>query len=139
MTIKLGIEKDVIFTGFVERKRVYKILHSLDLFVMTSLWEGFCAAVLQAMAAGIPIVLTDISSFRETIEDGVSGKLVPPKNPIALAEAIKEMIDDPVKAVRIGEAAQRRVKKEFTIEKTAEAYEQLYRKLLNEKRHLKNE
>ena len=126
----LGIEKNVIFTGFVERQRVYKILHSLDLFVMTSLWEGFCAAVLQAMAAGIPIILTKIPSFHETIEDEVSGKLVPLKNPIVLAEVIKEMINNPVRASKLGKVARERVKKEFLIERTAKGYEELYMRLL---------
>jgi len=137
LALKLDIENNVIFTGFVERKRVYRILHSLDLFIMTSLWEGFCVAVLQAMATGIPTILTKINSFQETIVDGVSGKLIPIKNPIMLAEAIKEMINNPKMAKKMAELARKRVIENFSLQKTAANYEKFYNQLLNEKKTAK--
>jgi len=126
----LGLQNHVIFLGNVSQTEVYKTLYALDVFVMTSLWEGLSAAVLEAMAAELPVILTDIPSFRETIENGVSGKLVPPKDPDALADAILEMIGSPEKCVEMGTAAKRRVSKEFSIEKSAEGYQRLYRDLL---------
>ncbi|MCK8816303.1 glycosyltransferase family 4 protein [Natroniella sulfidigena] len=127
---ELGVLEDIIFTGYIERKKVYKILYSLDLFVMTSLWEGFSAVVLQAMATNNPLILTDIPSFREAINDGYSGRIVPIKNSEILAETMEEIINNPKVALNYAKNAKKTVKKNYTIEKTAQRYEELYYKLL---------
>jgi len=133
----LDLEDTVIFTGLIERAEVYKILHILDLFVMTSLWEGFCVAVLQAMAARKPVILTDIPPFREAIDDGICGKLVPVRDPKAIAEAILEFKNNPQMAKRVGEAGRKRVIENFLIQKTVENYQKLYGNLLRGK-NIKN-
>jgi len=133
----LDIEDHVIFTGLIARAEVYRILHILDLFVMTSLWEGFCVAVLQAMAARKPLILTDIPPFREASDDGVCGKLVPVKNPEAIAKAILELKNNPKMAKEMGETARKRVMENFLIQNTVEDYEKLYNRLLREK-NIKN-
>ncbi|MDA7858004.1 glycosyltransferase, partial [bacterium] len=114
----LGIENHVIFAGLIERNEVYKILHILDLFVLSSLWEGFCVALLQAMAARKPVVLTDIPQFREAFGDDVCGKLVPTEDPEALAKAILELKNNPKRAKEMGEAGRKRVTENFSLQKT---------------------
>lgn len=133
----LDIEDHVIFTGLIERAEVYRILHILDLFVMTSLWEGFCVAVLQAMAARKPLILTDIPSFREASDDGACGRLVPVRDPEAIAKAILELKNNPKMAKEMREAARKRVIENFLIQKTVENYEKLYDRLLR-KKNIKN-
>ncbi|MFC2078686.1 glycosyltransferase [Candidatus Bipolaricaulota bacterium] len=128
-----GLEKSAIFAGNVIQTEVYRTLYALDMFVMTSLWEGLSAAVLEAMGAELPVILTDIPSFRETIEDRVSGRLVPTKDVDALSSTIKEMMDNPREAREMGKAAKERVIRTFSIKETAEAYEALYRELLSRK------
>lgn len=130
----LNIEDSVIFTGLIERVEVYRILHILDIFVMTSLWEGFCVAVLQAMVARKPVILTDIPQFREAIDDGVCGKLVPVRDPEAIAKTILELKNNPKVAKEMGEAGRKRVIEKFSIQKTVENYGKLYDKLLKEKK-----
>jgi len=134
----LGIEDRVIFTGSVERAEVYKILHILDVFVMTSLWEGFCVAVLQAMAARKPVILTDIHPFREAIDDGVCGKLVPVRDPEAITKAILELKKNRKIAREMGEAGRKKVIENFSIQKTVENYEKLYNQLLKRKKIARN-
>lgn len=136
---ELGIENHVILTGSIERVEVYRILHILDIFAMTSLWEGFCVAVLQAMAARKPVILTDILPFREAIDDGVCGKLVPVRDPEAIAKAILELKNNPEMAKKMGEAGRKKVIENFSIWKTVENYEGLYNRLLKKKNIAKDE
>jgi len=134
-----GMEDIVHFTGRVERERVFRILHALDLFVMTSLWEGFSVAVLEAMAVGKPIILTDIPSFNEAIEDGISGIIVPVQDTNALANAITYVMDNPYRAKAMGLAAKERLEEKFSIDRTAREYEELYMRLLQECDRMKAE
>jgi glycosyltransferase involved in cell wall biosynthesis len=129
----LGLRDNIIFTGAVTRRKVYEILHAIDIFVMSSLWEGFCNALVEAMAARKPIITTNVGPLPEVV--GEVGKFVPPSSPEILAEAILEMASassDLLKSV--GEAGRQRVEEKFTIERTAEGYEQLYTTLLERKR-----
>ena len=135
----LGIEDRVIFTGSIERAEVYRILHIMDVFVMTSLWEGFCVAVLQAMAARKPVILTDIPQFREAIDNGVCGKLVPVRDPEAIAKAILELKKNRKIAKEMGEAGRKKVIENFLIQKTVENYGKLYNELLKEKKIAKDD
>jgi len=139
LTKDLGIEDHVIFAGLIERVEVYRILHVLDLFVMTSLWEGFCVVLLQAMAARKAVILTDITSFREAIGDDICGKLVPVEQPEKIAKAIIDLKNNPPMAKEMGETSRKRVIKNFSIQKTVENYERLYNQLLEEKKITKSE
>ncbi len=126
----LHVSDRVVFTGFVDRTTVYKILHSIDLFVMTSLWEGLSVALLQAMAAAKPIVATKIPSIEEVIDDGVSGKLIPVKNPDKLANALIFFSKEPSVALKWGQAAKQVVEERFSISKTGLEYMDLYKELM---------
>jgi glycosyltransferase involved in cell wall biosynthesis len=86
------------------------LLAGLDLFVLPSLWEGLPIALLEAMAAGLPVVATRVAGIDEVIEDGRSGLLVPPADPAALARAITELVDDDERRRCLGQGARERVR-----------------------------
>jgi len=117
----------VKFLGF--RDDVADLLSVCDLFVLPSLFEGLPVSVLEAMAAGKPVVATRIGGTDEAVEDGRTGILVPPRDPAALAGAIRTMLSDLPAARRMGEAGRMRVRHEFTAEamvaRTTKIYEEL--------------
>ena len=82
------------------------------------------------MACGKACIATDVPGSRDIIEDGISGLLVPPEDPHALANAIQRLIDDPELRQQLGLAARQRVETHYTIEKEVAAHEQLYREIL---------
>jgi len=120
----LGLAEVVIFTGV--RADVPAIMQAIDLFAMASLWEGFGLVFLEAMAAARPIVATAVSAVPEVVEDGVTGLLVPPANPAAMASAMLSLLSDPEKARRMGESGLLRLKQRFTEERMIESVEGLY-------------
>ncbi|MBU6397361.1 MAG: glycosyltransferase, partial [Rhodospirillales bacterium] len=91
--------------------------------------EGLPKAVLEAMAAGLPVVATNIPGCREAVINNETGLLVPPRNPAALAEALGRLIADPGLRARLGAAGRQRVLDNFSdaivCEKTMEIYEML--------------
>lgn len=127
----LGISDDVIFTG--PRTDVPEIIPTLDVFSLPSLWEGLSLALLEAMAAGLPVVATSVGGTPEVVVDGATGLLVPPRDPTALAEAITHILTNPSMAHRMGQAGRERVTKHFSIDETVRKTEQLYETLLAEK------
>jgi len=85
--------------------------------------------VMEGMAAGVPVVATDVSGSRELITDGVTGLLVPPADAMALARAIQALLADPAQARHLAEAARRRAAG-FSIRGVAERHQELYLSLL---------
>jgi glycosyltransferase involved in cell wall biosynthesis len=127
----LGLAEVVIFAG--SRGDVPEILAALDLFVLPSLWEGLPNAVLEAMAAGLPVVATAAGGTPEVVVDGETGLLVPPGDVTALAEAIERLLRDPGLRRKMGEAGRKRVEGHFTIEQTVAQTVALYETLLRQK------
>ncbi|MSO42283.1 MAG: glycosyltransferase family 1 protein [Solirubrobacterales bacterium] len=105
------------------------VLAGGDVFVSPSWAESFPYSVLEAMAHGLAIVATDVGGTGEAIEDRVSGRLVGPRDPVALADALSEMLDDASAAIAIGEAARRRHRELFTTERMVRRTVDLYREL----------
>ncbi len=128
---KLGLSDKVIFTGFCND--IKEILYSLDVFVLPSIREGQPIALLEAMATGTPIVATDIEGVNETIVDGITGILVPPKNPSALAEAIVCLLKDKKKAQEMGQAGRMVVEEKFNLKDKMEQHKRLYETIIVEK------
>ncbi|GIV04869.1 MAG: glycosyl transferase family 1 [Fimbriimonadales bacterium] len=125
-----GVGKQVRFLGFW--KAVGDLLAIADIVVLPTLWEGLSIALLEAMAAGKPIITTTIGSNLEATDNGSAAKLVPPKDPISLADAMREWLLHPEHAHPYAEAARRRFQKYYTEEKMLEKYRQLYCELLYE-------
>ena len=127
----LGNDNRVLFTGI--RKDIPLILSSLDIFVLPSRWEGLPLVLLEAMAAGLPIVATAVGGIPEVVVDGETGFLVPPEDPEALASAITRLIEDSVLRKKFGKAGYKRVKQHFNIQEASRRTEELYFSLLKEK------
>jgi len=108
-------------------------LAAMDMFVLSSDWEGMPNAVLEAMAAGLPVVATAVGGTPEVVVDGVTGLLVPPRDPAALAEAIARLLRDPQLRRQMGQAGQERVRAQFNIATTIRRTEALYQQLIQEK------
>jgi glycosyltransferase involved in cell wall biosynthesis len=96
------------------RDDVPELLASFDVFAFPSLFEGLCLAVIEAQAAGVPVVATPVGGIRETVVDGETGLLVPPRDPAALAAAIRRLLDDPDLARRLADEARRRVRETYS-------------------------
>jgi L-malate glycosyltransferase len=108
-------------------------LAAIDVFVLPSLMEGHPLAVLEAMAAGKPIVATAVGGLAEAIEEGRSGLLVPPGDADALADAVVSLLRDPERAARLGREARRTLEERFSLEKSVRANEDVYRSALDER------
>lgn len=129
MAKTLGVEGRVTFLGY--RDDVPRLLANCDLFVLPSLYEGLPISVLEAMAAGKPVVATAIAGTDEAVCGGETGLLVPPADPPALAEAIRSMLSDPRRAERFGRSGRERALREFSAEKMTRALTQLYEQVLS--------
>lgn len=108
------------------RDDIPALLDLFDVFAFPSHHEGLPGALIEAMAAGLPIVASSIDGNAELIEDGETGLLVPPSDPDALGDAVANLLGDPERARRLGDAAQTEAYGRFTIEEMVEAFENLY-------------
>jgi glycosyltransferase involved in cell wall biosynthesis len=124
----LRLNGTVRFLGAVPNAS--SLLPHFDIFVLSSLWEGMSNSLLEAMAAGKPVVATDVGGSPEVVIDGKTGFLVPPKDPEALASAILHLLADRELARNLGEAGRIRVESEFTLEIMVARLEELYDSLL---------
>lgn len=127
---RLGIADAVRFAGAQPRDAMAGYYAAADLFCLPSLYEGFPLAILEAMAAGLPVVATAVAGVPEAVEHGVTGLLVAPGDAGALARALAELAADPERARRMGEAGRRRIEAEYAIEGVAGDYLDLWSELL---------
>lgn len=127
---RLGLADRVVFTGF--RLDVPDVLAGLAVSVLPSVTgEGLPNSVLEAMAAGLPVVATDTGGTSEAIADGETGIVVPPGESGALARAVIALLDDPSLRTRMGAAGRRRVAKLFSIDRMAHNMQALYARLID--------
>lgn len=127
---KLGIADRTIITGF--RKDIPDILAALDLFILPSLSEGLGTAVLEAGAAGLPIIASNVGGIPDIIDDGKNGRLVPPADADALADAILYFYQNRETAHQYGTAVREHVRSNFSEQALGDKNEDLYRKLLRQ-------
>jgi glycosyltransferase involved in cell wall biosynthesis len=125
---RTGLSGRVVFTGL--RRDVASVLPVMDLFVCPSLYEGFGIAIVEAMAAGRPVVASNTGGISEIVADGDTGLLVPPGNPTALAEAIASLLSDPARARAMGARGRQRVRERFLVETAVQRHQKLYESLL---------
>lgn len=122
-----GIEGSVRFVG--SRTDVPDLLRASDLFVHPSREEGFSNAILEAMAAGLPVVACDVGGNPEAVTDGETGRLVPSRNAAAFASAVAELLADPEKRKAMGEAGRHRATERFSLDRMVGEMESLYESL----------
>ncbi|MBX3744369.1 MAG: glycosyltransferase family 4 protein [Verrucomicrobiae bacterium] len=125
----LGLGDRVEILGRRSPREVRERLQGADCFVFSSLSEGLPNAVLEAMACGLPVVTTDCGGVREAVTDGVEGRVVPARDPLAMAEAIEELIQSPEAARRMGAAGRARVERDFRLEDQVQRFAALFREV----------
>ena len=126
---RLGLGEAVLFEGAVPHHRMPELFAAADIFCLPSLYEGFPLAILEAMAAGLPVVTTRVAGNPEAVEDGVHGRLVAPEDAAGLAAALLELIADEEGRREMGRRARRRVEEEFSIGRIGAAYRSLWEEL----------
>jgi glycosyltransferase involved in cell wall biosynthesis len=125
--LRKGIGGNVRFLG--SRTDVPDVLRASDLFVHPSREEGFSNAILEAMAAGLPVVACDVGGNPEAVTDGETGRLVPSRNAEAFASAVAELLGDPGKRKAMGEAGRHRASGRFSLDRMVGEMESLYESL----------
>lgn len=124
----LGLLHRIEFAG--ESSRVPELLAELDIFCLISRWEGFPRSILEAMRASLPVIASDVAGVRESVEDGVTGYVVPIGDDERLAQRLGEFIDHPRLRNVMGDRARRRYEANFTIEHMLRPTLGIYRAVL---------
>lgn len=126
----IGIKDRAIFTGYLDEVSLKRLYAACTVFVLPSLLEGFGLTLLEAMASAKPVVATNMGGIPEIIKNDIHGKLVEPKNPEQLCEALKFYIENPENAKKTGEQNRKYVTETFSWTKTAAETELLYKSLM---------
>jgi glycosyltransferase involved in cell wall biosynthesis len=124
----LGVTDRVVFAGY--RERPERALAAMDVFALTSDSEGMPLAILEAWAAGKPVVATRVGGVPELIADGRTGLLFPAGNDVALAQHLDRLLTDPSQATRLGAAGRETVRDRYDTRVMAGTYLGHYRDLL---------
>ncbi|MFQ5957925.1 MAG: glycosyltransferase [Alphaproteobacteria bacterium] len=109
-----------------ERSDVPALLCCADIGILCSHQEGFANAILEGMAAGLPMVVTDVGGNREAVVDGLTGMIVPPRDPGVLGGAVLSLAREPARRKAMGEAGRRRAADRFSLDACVARYERLY-------------
>jgi len=128
LTHELGIAGSVRFAG--ARTDVPRLLRLFDVFALSSRTEGISVALLEAMATGLPAVVTDTGGNPEVAVEGETACLVPVGDPEAMGGALASLLADPARRRAWGQAARRRVEAEFSLDRMVNAYEAIYEELI---------
>lgn len=126
--VERGLQSNVIFLG--ARSDIAGLLQASDIGINCSHEEGFSNAVLEGMAAGLAMIVTDVGGNTEAVIDGESGLVAPAKEPVELARLILRLAEDPELRSRLGHAARKRIVEHFTLSRCVANYEMLYSELL---------
>lgn len=124
----LGISHKVTFGGTVPHEEVPALLRTFDIYVMPSIHdsESFGVAALEASACGVPVLASRVGGVPEVVEDGLTGLLVPPADPAALAEGLRRLLGDPSLRDRMGTAGAAFVRRQYRWESCVERMEAVY-------------
>jgi glycosyltransferase involved in cell wall biosynthesis len=125
----LSLSEWVSFLGI--RSDIHNILLSCDAFVLSSDYEGLPLSILEAMAAQLPVVATDVGGNSQVVKNKMSGYLVPSQNPDALAVAMAKVLQDPAHAKLMGQAGKRIVETEYDINVAVQATSNLFQSCLD--------
>jgi glycosyltransferase involved in cell wall biosynthesis len=123
----VGCDHLIRFAG--HRDDAGRMFAAIDVFWLASDFEGMSNSLMEAMAAGIPSVVTDIPPNRELLEDGKQGFVVKPGDSVGFAQFADRLLGDPQLRRRQGEAARQRMRGEFSVEKMVDSYARLYREI----------
>lgn len=128
LAARLGLAQRVHFAGYQARPEHF--LHLMDIFALTSRLEGMPLAILEAWAAGLPVIASRVGGVPAIVREGETGVLFDPGDEAALSQAISRLLSDPSEARRLGEAGRAYVRSRFDLRVMALSYEEHYRELL---------
>ena len=117
LAASLNLTQVVHFLGY--REDIPDLLAAMDIFTLPSYGEGVSLAMLEAMAAGLPIIVSRVGGLPEIVQDGETGLLIPPRDPEALAEGLARLLAQPAWARSLGEKARAQVEQNFSFERLA--------------------
>lgn len=126
---QLMLTDTVHFLGWVPNA-ANNLLPFLDIFCQSSLWEANSIVLLEAMAVGLPIVTTDVGDSRYIIEEGRSGRIVRPRDPVAMADALAALVDQKELCLQVGRNAKQDFMDNFIIDKMIARYQEVYERLM---------
>lgn len=124
-----SLRKDILFVG--ERTDVPEILSVLDVYVNSSLYEGMSNSILEAMASSTPVVATDVGGTPDLVQDGVTGWLVPSRDPVKMADRLERTLSDRAEAGEMGVRGRARIERYHSFAAMVEANASLYRRLFH--------
>jgi L-malate glycosyltransferase len=128
LVAELGLSGNFHFAGSISNLPGY--LAAADIFVLPSRSEGFSNAIVEAMAASLPVVATDVGGNAEAVKHGITGFIIPPEDPESLAAAIKRLIADRATAAEMGIAGRNLTARQFTLDAMMNLTTETYRRLL---------
>jgi glycosyltransferase involved in cell wall biosynthesis len=132
LAAEMGLAGQVHFLG--QRDDIPDLLAALDLFVLPSHNEGVSLALLEAMAAGLPVIATAVGGLPEVVTDSINGLLIPSKDPGALTAALQTLLEDHNFAKKLGENAQRHVEANFSLDRLGREINEIYAELSSRRR-----
>lgn len=115
MVVNLGIDKNVDFVGYKSQAEVRQYMQQTDVFVLPSFAEGLPIVLMEALAAGVPAVSTQIAGHSDLIENGVNGYLVPPGDSASMAARVRMLLDDQALRAQLGAAGREKIEQDFNI------------------------
>jgi glycosyltransferase involved in cell wall biosynthesis len=131
MAASMGLAGQMHFLG--SRRDVPDLLQAMDIFVLPSYNEGLSLALLEAMAAGLPVIVSRVGGNPEVVTDGATGLLIPPRDAEALAQALERLMADPARAKEMGENARRLVEVNYSLERLGREINGIYDELVKKK------
>lgn len=126
---RLNLSDRVFFLGWVSHA-AEQLISCVDIFCQPSLWEANSIVLLEAMAAGVAIVTTDVGESRHVIDNETTGLIVQPGNVQELASALRTLINDPSRRLRMGERARVKFSENYTVDRMISRYSELYENLM---------
>ena len=127
----LGLADAVHFLG--QRQDVPDLLNAMDIFVLPSYSEGVSLALLEAMAAGLPVIATAVGGLPEVVTDGENGLLIPPREAAALAGALTRLLEAPDFAKKLGQNARKHVREHYSLDRLGREINEIYEELVEKK------
>ncbi len=131
LVTSLGVERSVIFTGRVTSRRLVDVYRSADVFVLPSELEAFGIVVIEAMASGVPVIVSNCGGMKDIVKDGSNGLIFDVGDARQLAEKIRLLISDNKLRAKLVKSGKETVMENYTIEKVVDKLEELYEKMLN--------
>ncbi len=125
----MSLDDRVIVTGF--RNDIPELLQTMDIVVLTSLWEGLPYTLLEAMAATRPVVATLVAGSSDVVVNGETGFLVPPQDPVQIAAAVTKLIQNPALRQAMGQQGRTRVARDFSLSRMVQETVDVYRAVLH--------